>query len=82
MTPKLKNMATGGTRDGTLTQYGVFDESALVEMPENLNYKEAATLTCAGLTAWNALYGLEGAKLKPGDTVLTQGTGEEMKSLF
>ena len=31
--------------------------------------------TCAGLTAWNGLYGLESKALKPGDTVLTQGTG-------
>jgi NADPH:quinone reductase-like Zn-dependent oxidoreductase len=36
---------------------------------------EASTLTCAGLTAWNALYGLESRALKPGQTVLTQGTG-------
>lgn len=42
-------------------------------MPQNLNYLEAATLTCAGLTAWNALYGLK--QLVPGDWVLTQGTG-------
>jgi len=39
-----------------------------------LSYREAATLPCAALTAWNALYG--GARiLKPGETVLTQGTG-------
>ena len=44
-------------------------------MPSNLNFLEAATLTCAGLTAWNALYGLESCKLMPGDWVLTQGTG-------
>lgn len=42
-------------------------------MPANLNFREAATLTCAGLTAWNALYGLK--QLLPGDYVLTQGTG-------
>ncbi|KAK1074372.1 hypothetical protein LTR48_009316, partial [Friedmanniomyces endolithicus] len=43
--------------------------------PSNLNYLEGSTLTCAGLTAWNALYGLESRKLMPGEWVLTQGTG-------
>lgn len=65
----------GGAIDGTFRQYGAFDEEGLVHMPNNLNYVEAATLTCAGLTAWNALFGLEGKQLKPGQWVLTQGTG-------
>lgn len=42
-------------------------------MPSSLNYIEGATLPCAALTAWNALYGLK--PLAAGDTVLTQGTG-------
>ncbi|CAG8403153.1 unnamed protein product [Penicillium salamii] len=47
---------------------------ACVEFPSNLDYREAATLPCAALTAWNALYG--GPRvLKPGEVVLTQGTG-------
>lgn len=66
---------TGGAVDGTLREYGAFSEQALVHMPENLTFEQAATLTCAGLTAWNALYGLEGRGLKPGDTVLVEGTG-------
>lgn len=65
----------GGMVDGALRQYGAYDESGLVHMPSNLNYLEAASLTCAGVTAWNALYGLESKKLMPGDWVLTQGTG-------
>jgi NADPH:quinone reductase-like Zn-dependent oxidoreductase len=32
-------------------------------------------LSCAALTAWNALYGLETRAIKPGEYVLTQGTG-------
>lgn len=63
----------GGAIDGTLRQYGAFSDEGLVHMPSNLNFVEAATLTCAGLTAWNALYGLK--PLKAGDWVLTQGTG-------
>ncbi|KAH7077888.1 hypothetical protein BKA63DRAFT_274027 [Paraphoma chrysanthemicola] len=65
----------GGADDGTLREYGVFDEQNLVAAPRNLNDLEASTLSCAGLTAWNALYGLESRALKPGQWVLTQGTG-------
>ncbi|CAN9361734.1 unnamed protein product [Alternaria alternata] len=65
----------GGFVDGTLREYGAFDETGLVAMPANLNWQEASTLPCAGLTAWNALYGLGSRALKPGDVVLTQGTG-------
>jgi NADPH:quinone reductase-like Zn-dependent oxidoreductase len=65
----------GGVIDGALRQYGAYDEDGLVHMPSNLDYLQGATLCCAGLTAWNALYGLEGRKLMPGDWVLTQGTG-------
>lgn len=65
----------GGINDGVLRQYGAFDEQGLVAMPETLDFKQASTLSCAALTAWNALYGLESKALKPGDTVLTQGTG-------
>ena len=65
----------GGTVDGALRQYGAYDEDGLVKMPSNLNYLEGATLCCAGLTAWNGLYGLASRKLTPGDWVLTQGTG-------
>ena len=63
----------GGVQDGTLRQYGVFNENGLVRAPANLPFEEAATLTCAGLTSWNALYGLK--SLKPGEFVLVQGTG-------
>ena len=44
-------------------------------MPANLDFLQASTLTCSGLTAWNALFGLEGLKPKKGDWVLIQGTG-------
>lgn len=63
----------GGIVDGTLRQYGIFNETGLSAAPSNLNDVETATLTCAGLTAWNALFGLK--PLKPGQWVLTQGTG-------
>ncbi|KAH9810497.1 zinc-type alcohol dehydrogenase-like protein [Teratosphaeria destructans] len=65
----------GGMIDGSLRQYGTYDEQGLVHQPGNLNHLEGATLPCAALTAWNALYGLESRALKPGEWVLTQGTG-------
>ncbi|KAI4094005.1 MAG: hypothetical protein LQ344_002450 [Seirophora lacunosa] len=65
----------GGAYDGTLRQYGTFEENGLVHMPATLDFKQGSTLPCAALTAWNGLYGLESKALKPGDTVLTQGTG-------
>ncbi|KAL2867560.1 zinc-dependent alcohol dehydrogenase family protein [Aspergillus lucknowensis] len=66
---------TGASIDGTLRCIGVFDEHALVHMPEGLSFVEAATLSCAGVTAWNALFGLPGKRVAPGQWVLTQGTG-------
>jgi len=68
-----KASGLGGVVDGTLRQYGSFNENGLVAMPPSLNWLESATLSCAALTAWNALYGLK--PLAPGDVVLTQGTG-------
>ena len=41
--------------------------------PSGFSHAEAATLTCAGLTAWRALF--VDYAVKPGDTVLVQGTG-------
>lgn len=65
--------ALGGDVDGVLREYGAFDEQGLVSMPRTLNYQQASTLTGAGVTAWNALYGLRA--VKAGEVVLTQGTG-------
>ncbi|KAF4968731.1 hypothetical protein FZEAL_10345 [Fusarium zealandicum] len=65
----------GGACHGTFRSVGAFDEHGLVHMPSNLDFPEAATLTCAGLTAWNALFGLSDKKVLPGQWVLTQGTG-------
>lgn len=71
--PAAMQSGLGGVLDGTLREYGTFAESGLVKAPRNLNGLQASTLTCAALTSWNALYGLK--PLKPGQTVLVQGTG-------
>lgn len=63
----------GGPLDGTLTESMVLDAEGVVHAPEHLSDEEAATLPCAAVTAWNALVGL--GALKPGQTVLVQGTG-------
>lgn len=65
--------ALGGAVDGVLAEYRVFPAQALVRTPEHLSDSEAAALPCAGLTAWSAVVKLGG--VKPGQTVLTQGTG-------
>jgi NADPH:quinone reductase-like Zn-dependent oxidoreductase len=68
-------VSLGGDLDGTLAQYIVADEQGLVDIePSGLSYEEAAALPCAGVTAWNALYGGV-APLRAGRTVLVQGTG-------
>ncbi|MBW4024680.1 MAG: NAD(P)-dependent alcohol dehydrogenase [Proteobacteria bacterium] len=71
--PEHRATALGGSIDGVLAEYVVFDEHGLVHIPEHLSYEQAATLPCAAVTAWNALYGL--APLEPGQTVLVLGTG-------
>jgi NADPH:quinone reductase-like Zn-dependent oxidoreductase len=65
----------GGSIDGTLRSAGIFSESGLVHMPKTLTFREASTLPCAALTAWNALMGLPGRPLRRGDYVLTLGSG-------
>ncbi|MEP7349831.1 MAG: NAD(P)-dependent alcohol dehydrogenase [Sphingorhabdus sp.] len=74
ITGRVPDMAMlGGTSDGTARQYGVFIEDGLVLIPDELGYMEAATLPCAGLTAWNALY--QERPLQSGEWVLCPGTG-------
>ncbi len=63
----------GSTLNGTFAELGVFPEESLVRIPDHLSWEEAATLPCAGVTAWNAL--IVSGKLRPGETVLTMGTG-------
>jgi NADPH:quinone reductase-like Zn-dependent oxidoreductase len=65
--------ALGGTLDGVLAEEVVLPATAWVRMPAHLDYAEAATLTCAGVTAWHGLFGLE--PLPPGGSVALLGTG-------
>ncbi len=65
--------ALGGGGEGMLAEFVAIHEEGVVHVSEHLSDEEAATLPCAGVTAWHALVG-EG-RLKSGDVVLTQGTG-------
>jgi NADPH:quinone reductase-like Zn-dependent oxidoreductase len=65
--------ALGGGQDGMLAEEVVLPEAAWVAMPAGLSFEAAATLPCAGVTAYHALF--EAARLRAGDVVLVQGTG-------
>ncbi len=71
--PEHHRHALGGSVDGVLAEYRLFDGEAVVRVPTHLGFEEAATLPCAGVTAWNALFA--GTPLLAGQTVLTLGTG-------
>jgi NADPH:quinone reductase-like Zn-dependent oxidoreductase len=73
--PSVANTAgtLGAAADGTLAEEIIAEEAGLVSIPSHLNFPESATLPCAGVTAWNALF--VAGKLKPGNTVLLLGTG-------
>jgi NADPH:quinone reductase-like Zn-dependent oxidoreductase len=59
--------------DGYAREEAVVPASALTRAPAGYTHAEAATLPCAALTAWRGLF-VE-AQVRPGDTVLVQGTG-------
>jgi NADPH:quinone reductase-like Zn-dependent oxidoreductase len=63
----------GNTVDGWLAEYALLPESGLVALPDAISNETAATLAGSGVTAWHALN--EASRCKPGDVVLTLGTG-------
>jgi NADPH:quinone reductase-like Zn-dependent oxidoreductase len=63
----------GNAFDGVLAEEVVREAEAVTRFPDHLSFEEAATLPCAGLTAWMGL--VELGKLAPGETVLAMGTG-------
>ncbi len=71
--PQDMGSALGGAINGMLSQFVTLSEDGWVKIPKHLSYEEAATLPCAGVTAWNAL--VTRGRAKPGDYVLLQGTG-------
>ena len=66
--------ALGGAGvDGVLTERIAVAADALAGVPDGMTFEEAATLPCAGVTAWSALF--ERRPVQPGETVLLLGTG-------
>jgi NADPH:quinone reductase-like Zn-dependent oxidoreductase len=59
--------------DGFAAEYVAMPAGAFTRLPKGWSMAEAATLPCAALTAWRAM--IVEARIKPGDVVLTQGTG-------
>ncbi|MCB1309725.1 MAG: NAD(P)-dependent alcohol dehydrogenase [Leptospiraceae bacterium] len=63
----------GGPQDGTLSELRNFPEHGLLKIPDWMSFTEAASLPCAALTAWSALF--TQGNLQSGDTILLLGTG-------
>jgi NADPH:quinone reductase-like Zn-dependent oxidoreductase len=63
----------GDGLDGYAREVVVVPASWFTRAPVGYSAAEAATLTCAGLTAWRALF-VDGS-VGPGSTVLVQGSG-------
>ena len=72
--PDKVRHALGGDIDGMLAEEVVLDEDALVKLPDGMSFTAAATLPCAAVTAWNAIFE-SSHRTRPGDTVLLLGTG-------
>ena len=69
----LASARGGAGMDGMLSEFVAGDENGFVKIPDHLTFEEAATLPCAGVTAYRALF-VEG-RLKKGEFVLLEGTG-------
>lgn len=63
----------GGTIDGMLADHVLLSADALVRIPARYSFAEAATLPCAAVTAWTALFAR--GRVQPDATVLVLGTG-------
>lgn len=63
---------TGVTRDGGYARYMVARHEAIAQLPDGLEWTEAAPLLCAGVTTFNAL---RHSKARAGDLVAVLGIG-------
>jgi NADPH:quinone reductase-like Zn-dependent oxidoreductase len=70
---EMHRTALGGAIDGVLAERVRFGEEGLVHLPANYSFEEGATLPCAAVTAWHALFVKGG--LNPGEIVLCLGAG-------
>lgn len=73
-TPALGEALGAPPAKGMLAEYVALPENGVIKLAESLSFEQAATLPCAGVTAWNAL--MKGVRpLAPGSSVLLIGTG-------
>ena len=72
VTAERRERPLGGPLPGVLQEHMLLEADGVAKFPSHLSFEEAATLPCAGLTAWRAI-AIE-APLKAGDSVLVQGT--------
>jgi NADPH:quinone reductase-like Zn-dependent oxidoreductase len=72
--PQKAASALGGGRPrGAGAERIVLSQEGVSKVPDYLEDHQVATLPCAALTAWRAMF--VDARLEPGDTVVLQGTG-------
>ncbi|TCM13041.1 NADPH:quinone reductase-like Zn-dependent oxidoreductase [Novosphingobium sp. PhB165] len=65
--------APGAPADGFACEETTRPATHFTRAPQRWGHAEAATLTCAGVTAWRAV--ITDGRVKPGDYVVVQGTG-------
>jgi NADPH:quinone reductase-like Zn-dependent oxidoreductase len=68
-----KSTLGGNSQNGMLSEYVTLPETGITGIGSQLTWQEAATLPCAALTAWQAMF--ERTKVTSRDTVLILGTG-------
>jgi NADPH:quinone reductase-like Zn-dependent oxidoreductase len=73
MTPATRRDIPGDSIDGYAREFVCLPAHAFTKAPAGCTHVEAATLPCAGVTAWRSLFVC--GRVKPGDTVLILGTG-------
>lgn len=68
-----KSALGGNSQNGMLSEYVILPENGVAGIGSRLTWQEAATLPCAALTAWQAMF--ERTRVTSRDTVLIHGTG-------
>lgn len=71
--PEYMRQVPGDRSEGYAREVVTAAATSFTKAPKGYSHAEAATLTCAGLTAWRAL--VVNGNMKAGDVVLVQGTG-------
>lgn len=72
-TDSVLRTSLGGGVDGVLSELVVLPDQSIVAIPDQMTFQQAATIPCAAVTAWQALF--HHGNLKQGETVLLLGTG-------